>query len=133
MKAVRRQKKEEKAAAIEEVPVPAPGDREVLLRVDCCGVCGSDLHAWLNHPGYEFVAERVTFGHEVSGVVERCGNGVTDWKEGDSASIVSIQGCLKPDCAYCSEGFTQLSVTATWARVSISRWKIWKFEAAAIS
>ena len=66
---------------IEEVPRPQAGPGEILLRVEACGVCGSDLkkiaHGDLPPP-------RI-FGHEVAGRVVDIGGGVKDWKYGDRA------------------------------------------------
>jgi L-iditol 2-dehydrogenase len=93
---------------LQDVPVPAPGPGEVLLNVSHCGVCGSDLHAFLNHRGYEGFPERFTFGHEFSGIVENTGSEVSAWKTGDRAVVISVQGCLEKSCPYCSIGFSQL-------------------------
>ncbi len=109
MKAFRRHAKEPRAARIEEVEIPEPREKEVRLRVSHCGICGSDLHAWLDHPGYEFVLEKVTFGHELSGVVEKVGPGVTDWREGDQAVMIALQTQHDDNDPYCREGLPQLS------------------------
>ena len=108
MKALRRFQKSPRAARIEDVPIPEPGPSQVLLKVHFCGVCGSDLHAYLNHPGYEAVLEKVTFGHEVSGVVESVGANAGDWQPGDRAIITAIQP-TDPDCPYVQSGRPQLS------------------------
>ncbi len=73
-----------------------------------CGVCGSDLHVFLNHRGYEGFPEQFTFGHEFSGVIQSIGSGVSGWQVGDRAVVVSVQGCLEKSCPYCSIGFSQL-------------------------
>jgi 2-desacetyl-2-hydroxyethyl bacteriochlorophyllide A dehydrogenase len=51
--------------SIEEVDTPMVGDGEVLIRVHCCGVCGSDLHA--THPGAFLVPDGTVLGHEFCG------------------------------------------------------------------
>ena len=60
--------------AIEDVPVPALGPGEVLVRVIACGVCHTDLHAadgdWPVKPTPPFIP-----GHEVAGVVAALGAG----------------------------------------------------------
>ncbi|MDE0577527.1 MAG: alcohol dehydrogenase catalytic domain-containing protein [Opitutales bacterium] len=109
MKAFRRHAKEPRAARLEEVNVPEPGENEVLLRVSNCGICGSDLHAWLNHPGYEFVLEKVTFGHELSGIVEKVGPSVADWEIGDHAVMIALQTHHDDEDPYCRQGLPQLS------------------------
>lgn len=108
MKALRRQGKAPRAIGIEEVAIPQPASDQVLLRVHFCGVCGSDLHTYLNHPGYESVVERVTLGHELSGTVVSHGAAVSNWSPGQAATMISIQGCLRPTCPYCNSGQTQL-------------------------
>jgi L-iditol 2-dehydrogenase len=108
VKALRRLRRAPRAAEIQDVPIPAPGPDEILMKVSHCGVCGSDLHAFLNHRGYEGFPERFTFGHEFSGTVENTGPGVSAWKTGDRAVVISVQGCLEKTCPYCSIGFSQL-------------------------
>jgi len=108
MKALRRHSRQPRDAGVVDISTPEPGPGEVLLKISHCGVCGSDLHAYLNHPGYETIPEKFTFGHEFSGVVTACGEGVTHWRSGDRAVSISVQGCLGDDCPYCSIGYSQL-------------------------
>ncbi len=108
MKALRRQAREARAIAIETIAAPEPGPGEALLKVDYCGVCGSDLHVYLHHQGYESVLPRVTLGHEWSGRIVSYGEGVTRFKNGDRATMIALQGCGRPDCFQCSRGVTQL-------------------------
>lgn len=108
MKALRRFEKQPRAARIEDVPTPEYGPGQVLLKVDHCGVCGSDLHAYLNHAGYESVLPQVTFGHEVAGVVESIGADVQDWAPGDRGVLTAIQ-YTDPNCPYVLAGDPQLS------------------------
>ncbi|WP_339226858.1 alcohol dehydrogenase catalytic domain-containing protein [Oceanobacillus sp. FSL K6-2867] len=54
---------------VAEVPTPELSSGEVLLKVEYCGVCGSDLHAYKNSKGYEFVKAPRILGHEVVGIV----------------------------------------------------------------
>jgi propanol-preferring alcohol dehydrogenase len=63
----------ERPLRLEEVPVPRPGPREVLVRVSACGICRTDLHVVEG----ELPVRRspVTPGHQVVGLVERCGPG----------------------------------------------------------
>ena len=66
---------------IQEREIPQPGFGEVRIKVEACGVCHSDVLTkeglW---PG--MVYPRVA-GHEVAGVVDEVGEGVTEWKKGD--------------------------------------------------
>lgn len=108
MKAIRRQSRIPKDSRVEEITRPGLGPHEVLLKTSHCGVCGSDLHAWLNHPGYESIPEQFTYGHEFSGEVVETGPAVRDWKTGDRAVAISVQGCQKEGCRYCGSGYQQL-------------------------
>ena len=68
---------------IEEVPVPEVARGEMLVRVDACGVCGTDIkkiqRGLLSAP-------RI-FGHEIAGTVARLGPGVTRFREGDRVAL----------------------------------------------
>ncbi|MBA2691252.1 MAG: alcohol dehydrogenase catalytic domain-containing protein [Rubrobacter sp.] len=91
-------------AGIEDVPRPAPGPDEVLLRVASCGICGSDIHAFNSDPGFEWVRPPITLGHEFSGAVEEVGPDVSDVSVGDRVVAVAIQGC--GECEACESGST---------------------------
>jgi L-iditol 2-dehydrogenase len=80
---------------LEEVPVPAIGPGEVLIRVHSCGVCGTDLKKI--HTG-SHSAPRV-FGHETAGVIAAVGSGVADFKPGDRVVVFHHTPC--GDCYYC--------------------------------
>ena len=62
-----------------EMPVPGPG--EVRIKVQACGVCHSD---WATKEGiFPFITYPRVPGHEVAGVVDEIGPGVTEWKKGE--------------------------------------------------
>src|SRR5271163_3312781 len=65
---------------VEDRPVPRPGPGQVLVEVDHCGICGSDIHllfeGWAGKPG-------LIAGHEFTGTVASIGTGVTGWSPGD--------------------------------------------------
>ncbi len=66
-------------------PVPVPGPGAVRVRVDACGVCGSDLLVQAGGiPGTRFP---LIPGHEAAGIVDAVGPGVSGWTEGDQAAI----------------------------------------------
>ena len=106
MKAFRRYAREERAARLVDLPIPTPKENEVLLRVAHCGICGSDLHAWLNHKGYESVLPEVTFGHEFSATVVETGSGVSNWKTDDQAVMIALQTHHDDNDPYCQMGLT---------------------------
>lgn len=109
MKAFRRFAKKERAARLEEIDIPKPQKGEVLLEVSYCGICGSDLHAWLNHKGYESVLPEVTFGHELSGSVIELGEGVNKWKIGQQVVMIALQTKYDPSDPFCHNDLPQLS------------------------
>ena len=67
---------------LREVPVPQPGDDDVLLRVDAVGICGSDVHQYHNTQSWT-VDVPVTLGHEFCGTIVAAGRKVRGFKEGD--------------------------------------------------
>lgn len=91
--------------AVEEVPVPAVGDGEVLVAVELCGVCGSDLHMVLDGWG-----ERGGWpGHEWTGRVAAVGAGVTRWGLGDA--VVGGPSVRCGTCPACRAGRPSLCAT----------------------
>lgn len=89
-----------KTVALEDVPVPEPGEGEVLVKVAFCGICHSDL-SLINGT---FPAQRpvVTQGHEASGTIAKLGPGVTGWSEGDRVVVAAGRPCGQ--CANCRRG-----------------------------
>lgn len=68
-----------------EIPVPELRENEVLIKIMCLGICGSDIHVYRgNHP---YTLYPVTQGHEVSGIIEKVGNNITKFKPGDKVTI----------------------------------------------
>ena len=93
-------------AGVTSLAVPVPDAGQVVLRVDGCGICGSDLHALRSDPGYEMMRPPVVLGHELTGTVTATGDGAGPWRPGDRAVAVSIQGC--GTCPRCQAGRSQL-------------------------
>ena len=68
-----------------ERPIPSPGDNEVRIRVEACGVCHSDSITRLAvSPG--IVLPRIP-GHEIAGRIDAVGSRVTSWKAGDFVGV----------------------------------------------
>ncbi len=80
---------------VETVPVPKIGAGEVLIRVACCGVCGTDLKKI--HTG-SHSAPRI-FGHEFAGTVAAVGQGVRGFRIGDR--VLSYHHAPCGQCYYC--------------------------------
>ncbi len=81
---------------LEEIPVPEPGPGELLVRVDACGICPTDLKKIQKGllPG-----PRV-FGHEIAGTVAALGRGTSGWREGERVVVHHHVPCGA--CYYCA-------------------------------
>lgn len=87
----------------QQIPVPKIGDRDVLVRVRAAGICHSDVHYRGGiSPVYPLP---MTLGHEVAGVVEQIGSGVTHLRAGDRVCLHYMVTC--GNCYYCSMGSEQ--------------------------
>jgi propanol-preferring alcohol dehydrogenase len=83
-----------------EQPTLRPGPGEVLVRVEACAVCRTDLHVVdgeLPDPVLPIVP-----GHEIVGIVEQCGDGITEPAPGTRVGIPWL-GHTCGHCAYCAE------------------------------
>lgn len=87
-------------------PVPEPGPGELLVQTLACGLCGSDVHAWRQDTGYEWVRAPVTLGHEAVGRVIACGPGISAEWIGRRVIPIAIDGC--GHCDLCNRGSRQL-------------------------
>ena len=102
---------EEKTFDIVEHPDPTPGPSDLVLRVEACGICGSDLKAAANMRvglvmGHEFCGEIVAVGRDAAG----------SWKVGDRVASLPLIGCgsclacLEGDVVHCVEGADAIGV-----------------------
>jgi propanol-preferring alcohol dehydrogenase len=88
------------AVAIATVHLGEPGVGEVLLRMEACGICHSDLFVC----GLEKLPlAPVTLGHEGIGRVAAVGAGVTEWSVGDRAGVTFL-GTTCGKCEWCAAG-----------------------------
>jgi L-iditol 2-dehydrogenase len=85
-----------KGATPLDAPVPRIGDGELLLAVDACGLCGTDLMKLATRPA------RAVLGHELAGRVAAVGAGVEGLREGDRVVVAHHVPCL--ECHYCRRG-----------------------------
>ena len=86
---------------LQEVPPPEPKGSEVLIAVEACGVCRTDLHivdGELPKPKLPLI-----LGHQIVGRVEALGPNAHRFKVGDRAGVAWL-GKTCQTCAYCSEG-----------------------------
>jgi len=88
---------------IVERETPTPAEWHVVVRVEACGVCGTDLHIFQG----EFPARFPLIpGHEFAGVVEQAGQGVSALRPGDRVVIDPNMNCAS--CRPCQRGLTHL-------------------------
>jgi len=82
---------------IEDRPVPAIGQDELLVRVQACGICGSDVMEW-----YRLHKVPLVLGHELAGDVAEAGGKVSRFRKGDRVAIAHHVPCNT--CHYCLSG-----------------------------
>jgi L-iditol 2-dehydrogenase len=91
---------EYKKLALNEVEEPEIGPNDVLVRVQSCGICGSDVHGFDGSSGRRIPP--VIMGHEASGVVAKTGAAVSRFREGDRVTFDSMISCGL--CVFCRQG-----------------------------
>jgi len=98
-----------KPLAMEDVERPRPGENEVLIQIEACGVCHSDLHIiegdWKQFGGITKIP--LVPGHEVAGRVVEVGSGVRDLKVDDRVGVPWIYWTCG-ECEFCREGYENL-------------------------
>src|SRR6201989_2906367 len=81
-------------------PMPRPAAGEILVRVEACGICGSDVH------GYDGTSGRrippIVMGHEAAGIVAAVGAEVSGFAVGDRVTFDSTVYCGV--CDFCRKG-----------------------------
>ena len=98
--------KDREQIVIEEVPVPEPGQGEVLVQVKATGLCGSDVDGYTGH--HPMIGWPIILGHECSGVVAELGAGVEGWNPGDEVAVEPFFTCKK--CPACIQSKYNLCV-----------------------
>ncbi|MCX6629659.1 MAG: galactitol-1-phosphate 5-dehydrogenase [Candidatus Solibacter sp.] len=83
-----------------EMPVPAIGPDDVLVRVRACGICGSDVHGLDGRTGRRIPP--LVMGHEAAGEVVEAGANITDLRAGDRVTFDSTVYCGR--CFHCLRG-----------------------------
>lgn len=85
---------------LEDRPVPAPADDELLLRVGACAICGSDIRTRRHGAGN--ITGPVTMGHEIAGTVVAVGKAAAGFREGQRVAVAPAIPCGA--CRYCARG-----------------------------
>jgi L-iditol 2-dehydrogenase len=85
----------ESRVSVQDVKTPQIGPREILVRVESCGICHTDL----KKIEYNLLAPPRIFGHETAGVVAAVGEGVSKFAPGDRVVVFHHIPCS--ECFYC--------------------------------
>ncbi len=101
MKALVKYEKGEGHVALMDMPKPECQAGQVILEVNCCGICGTDLHVY--HDTFKNYPP-VILGHEFSGTVVERGAQVMDVSLGDTFSTLGATAVTCGKCSYCYQG-----------------------------
>ena len=80
-----------------EIPLPLPGPEEVVIKIDGCGVCASNIPLWEGRPWFQYPAAPGAPGHEGWGRIHSMGEGVTGFSEGDRVTLLSYNAYAQYD------------------------------------
>ncbi|KAL4867603.1 hypothetical protein BDV12DRAFT_209746 [Aspergillus spectabilis] len=89
---------------VEDAPLKLPGTKELLIKVEACGVCYSDMYSQYNGLGGGFP---IVPGHEIIGKVAAVGSDVRDWNVGDRIGA-GWHGGHDGTCKACKKGWFQM-------------------------
>ncbi|MCR9294381.1 MAG: galactitol-1-phosphate 5-dehydrogenase [bacterium] len=95
---------EYKKLEIVDMPTPEYAENELLIRVQACGICGSDIHGWDGSSGRR--KPPLVMGHEAAGIIEAVGSSVTRFAPGDRVTFDSMVSCGR--CPACRQGHINL-------------------------
>jgi propanol-preferring alcohol dehydrogenase len=101
---------------VAEVPVPEPGEGQLLLRVHCCAVCRTDLHVVdgeLPHPRLPLIP-----GHQIVGIVQKISERADGFTVGDRVGVPWL-GWTDGECRYCLSGRENLCENARFTGYQI--------------
>lgn len=102
---------EEKPLSLQEVPAPEPGQGEVRIRVQACGVCRTDIH--IAEGDLPLKKSPLVLGHEIVGIIDQVGNGVTRFEVGHRAGVAWLNSSCG-SCKFCRSGRENLCPQASF-------------------
>jgi len=95
---------EYKKLEVVDMPLPEVGPEDLLVEVQACGICGSDIHGWDGSSGRRIPP--LVMGHEAAGIVSQVGQAVQGFQVGDRVTFDSTVSCGK--CSACRKGSINL-------------------------
>ena len=95
---------EYKKMQVMDVDEPEVGPDDVLIQVEACGICGSDIHGYDGSTGRRIPP--LVMGHEAAGIVVSSGSNVSDMPEGTRVTFDSMVSCGR--CDFCRDGTANL-------------------------
>lgn len=112
---------------VEDIAVPEIGDGEMLLRTRAATVCGTDIRMLRNGHAFASPASPLIIGHEMAGVVEKLGSGVTGFEQGQRVCVapnynpvstpLTVAGLGHLDSAYRAIGIHEDGAFAEFVRI----------------
>ena len=98
---------------IREYSLPAVGKNEILLKVESCGICGTDFHIF---HGESYAKPPVIIGHEYAGTIVETGKDVKEYNTGDHIAVDPNIYC--GECYYCKNGKINFctNLKASWSK-----------------
>ncbi len=94
---------------IESIPIPVPASNEILVQVEACGLCGTDIHLAVDGD-IPVQKSPITLGHEAAGIVAELGPEVSEYAVGDRVALFPSATCGR--CRYCMAGRESLCASA---------------------
>ncbi|MHA1971837.1 MAG: alcohol dehydrogenase catalytic domain-containing protein [Candidatus Hodarchaeales archaeon] len=85
-----------KKVRIEQVDTPTPDDNEVLVKVEACGICATDVKKYTGRSSCKYP---IILGHEFAGTIVKLGKGITKYNIGDRVTANPDKPCMQ--CHYC--------------------------------
>ncbi|MDB4909504.1 MAG: Alcohol dehydrogenase GroES domain protein, partial [Gemmatimonadetes bacterium] len=88
-----------RVACLDRIPIPEPGEREVCVRLEGSGVCGSSVPVWEGREWFSYPLEAGAPGHEGWGVIDAVGEGVHHLSVGDRVAALTYHAFAEHDLA----------------------------------
>jgi L-iditol 2-dehydrogenase len=115
MKALVKHSEGREGLGLLDVAIPEIGADDVLVEVKATAICGTDLHIRKDHYPVEMP---VVIGHEFSGVIEKVGENVSQWKKGDRIIAEgSLENCGR--CPLCRSGNANLCINNKYLGIKV--------------